>query len=99
MIEYIKEYGVTDADYANLMHELKMEYIELMGLYEVKIREVLNYYNSLGLREEIANIIRQRPDLIITSKENIASFVDQIEPRIFVNIVRDSLEDLIILGL
>lgn len=99
MIKYIKEYGVTQNDYEYILHNARMDVLEIMALSEPTMREVLEYYNSLGLRDSIAKIILYRPDLIIISKENLQDLLSKIDTKAFINIVENAIEDLIILGI
>lgn len=99
MIEYIKEYGITNLDYDYIMHNLKMSYIELMSLTEPNVRKVLEYYNSLGLTHDISEIIIKRPDLIIIPLENLKDLLNKIEPKLFIKIVSNNIDDLILLGI
>lgn len=98
MIEYIKEYGVTNLDFEYISHNVKPEIIELIALSEVTVRENLAYYNSIGIASDIAKIIVARPDLILNDKETIIKTISKIDMNLFRNVVNKSIEDLIILG-
>ena len=99
MIEFIKEYGVTTFDYEYIMHNMKQDIIENIALSENSVREVLEYYNELGIKANIGKILVIRPDLILISKENLEDLIDKIDKNIFVNMVDKSIEDLILLGI
>ncbi len=99
MIEYIKEYGVTDYDYECILHHVKLDLIELMSLSEVTVRKNLSYYNSIGIKADIAKIIMTRPDLILIETEALMESVDKIELDLFINMVEKDIEDLILLGI
>lgn len=99
MIEFIKEYGVTTFDYEYIMHNMKQDIIENIALSENSVREVLEYYNELGIKANIGKILVMRPDLILISKENLEDLIDKIDKNIFVNMVDKSIEDLILLGI
>lgn len=99
MIEYIKEYGVTDLDYDYITSNLPKEILDIMILSENSVREILDYYNTLGLSESVAKIIIKRPDLIIIPKNVLEELINKIEVKTFVNIVKSSIDDLIILGI
>lgn len=99
MIEYIKEYGITNLDYDYIMHNLKMSYIELMSLTEPNVRKVLEYYNSIGITHDISEIIIKRPDLILISLENLKELLSKIDQEIFIKLVSNNIDELIILGI
>lgn len=99
MIEYIKEYGITNQDYEYILKNTPQHILDILILSENKVREVLKYYNSLGITESIATIIINRPDLIIISKDYIEELVTKIGEKIFYNIVKSSVDDLILLGI
>ena len=99
MLEYIKNYGVTDKDYNYIISNVPSYILEIMALSENKVREVLDYYNKIGLKESIALIILKRPDLIIIDKKILEASINKIEIKAFINIVNNSIDDLIILGI
>lgn len=99
MIEFIKEYGVTTFDYEYIMHNMKQDIIENIALSENSVREVLEYYNELGITANIGKILVMRPDLIIISKENLEELINKIDQNVFINMVDKSIEDLILLGI
>lgn len=99
MIEYIKEYGITTLDYEYIMHNVSEDIIQNLALSENMVREVLEYYNEIGINRTISNIIINRPDLILISKENLKDTISKIDLNVFINIVEKSIEDLILLGI
>ena len=99
MIEYIKEYGITNLDYEYIMHNVKMNDIELMALSEPAVRKVLEYYNSIGITHDISEIIIKRPDLILISLENLRDLLGKIDIDVFSRLVSFNIDDLILLGI
>lgn len=99
MLEYIKDYGVTYTDYRYIISNVPSYILEIMALSENKVREVLDYYNKIGLKESIAKIILKRPDLIIIDKKVLEVSINKIQIDTFINIVNNSIDDLIILGI
>ena len=97
MIEYIKEYGVTNMDY--ILSNIPKDVLDIMTLSENSVREVLDYYNTIGLSESVGKIIIKRPDLVIIEKNVLEELINKIEIKTFVNIVKSSIDDLIILGI
>lgn len=99
MIEYIKEYGVTNIEFESIMHNLKAEIIELFALSEIAVRDILSFYNEIGIKKYIANIIMYRPDLVLISKENLKELLSKIDQTLFITLVEKSVEDLILFGI
>lgn len=99
MIKYIKEYGITNRDYEYIIKNTPQYILDTLILSEYNVREVLSYYNSLGITESLTNIIINRPDLVIISKDYIEELVTKIGEKIFYNIVKTSIDDLILLGI
>lgn len=99
MIEFIKEYGVTSLDYEYIMHNLKQDTIEAISLSENSVREIMTFYNDLGITYNIGKILVMRPDLILTSKENLEALFSKIDHDVLLNIIDKSIEDLILLGI
>lgn len=99
MIEFIKEYGITNLDYSYIMHNLKKDIIEAIALNEKKVREVLDYYNTIGIDKNLSKIIMNRPDLILISLENLKDLFSRIDAEVLINIIDISIEDLVLLGI
>ena len=99
MLEYIKDYGVIDTDYHYIISNVPSYILEIMALSENKVREVLDYYNKIGLKETITKIIIKRPDLIIIERKVLEETINKIDLNAFANIVKNSIDDLILLGI
>ncbi len=99
MIDYIKEYGVTTIDYEYIIHNVKSDILELIELSETSVREVLTFYNSIGIYEEISTIIIHRPDLILTQLNVLEEAIKKVRVNAFVGMVRNDIDNLIILGI
>lgn len=99
MIDYIKEYGITNLDFNYIMHNLNNCYIELLALSEPTVRNVLEYYNSIGLTHDISEIIIKRPDLVLISLENLKDLLDKVDLDLFTKLVSYDIDNLILLGI
>ena len=99
MIDYVKEYGVTDLDFEYIMNNLNRDIIDNMILSEPNVREVLSYYNKIGIKENVAKIIVTRPDLILISQKKLEELLSNIDLEILKNMIEKDIEDLIILGI
>lgn len=99
MIEFIKEYGVSINDYENILKNTRVDVIENIALSENSVREVLEYYNSIGISYNISKLIIKRPDLIIISKKHLENLLSKIDINVFKEKVENSIDDLVILGI
>ena len=99
MIEYIKEYGITSLDYEYILHNVSRDVIQALSLSENSVREVLDFYNDIGITKNISKIIINRPDLILITKENLKETISKIDFNVFINIIEKSIDDLILLGI
>ena len=92
MIGYIKNYGISNVQYEYILRDLKKEYLDILDIEEENIKEVLAYYNELGIKESIYNIIMKRFDLIINSK-------DELETKLLRKIVKENIDSLVMFGI
>lgn len=99
MIEFIKEYGITTIDYEYIIHNVDKGIIQNIALSENNVREILDFYNDIGITKEISNIIINRPDLILTNKENLKDTISKIDVDVFKTVIHKSIDDLILLGI
>lgn len=99
MIEYIKEYGIKLKSFEELISSINPIIYEQLVLNETKVREVLKYYNSLGIYDDIVKIIINRPDLIFINLDSLKSVLDNIDRKSLINIVSYSIDELILLGI
>ena len=65
MIEYIKEYGITSLDYEYILHNVSRDVIQALSLSENSVREVLDFYNDIGITKNISKIIKKSIDDLI----------------------------------
>ncbi len=86
-------------DYDYIVSNIPKDIMDIMTITENSVRDVLDYYNTIGLSESVGKIIIKRPDLIIIDKKILEELISKIEIKTFVNIVKSSIDDLIILGI
>ena len=60
-------------DYDYIVSNIPKDIMDIMTITENSVRDVLDYYNTIGLSESVGKIIIKRPDLIIIDKK-ILSF-------------------------
>ena len=99
MIGYIKNYGISNVQYEYILRDLKKEYLDILDIEEENIKEVLAYYNELGIKESIYNIIMKRFDLIINSKAELETKIAKVDIRLLRKIVKDNIDSLVMFGI
>lgn len=99
MLDFLMDYGIKPIDYEYINRHLPKDIIDSILLSEEYVRINLAYYNSIGLTQSIANIIINRPDLIIIDNDILKELVNKIGNNSFINIVKESIDDLILLGI
>ena len=99
MIGYIKNYGISNVQYEYILRDLKKEYIDILDIEEENIKEVLAYYNELGIKESIYNIIMKRFDLIINSKDELETKLAKIDIKLLRKIVKENIDSLVMFGI
>ena len=99
MIEFVKEYGVSSVEYANILASLHPNIISDIELSESEVRKVLSFYKEYGASEYLGNMILKRPDLIVIPMESLEEILSKVNKDIFINIIKNNIEDLIILGI
>lgn len=99
MIGYIKNYGISNVQYEYILRDLKKEYLDILDIEEENIKEVLAYYNELGIKESIYNIIMKRFDLIINSKDELETKLAKIDIKLLRKIVKENVDSLVMFGI
>lgn len=99
MIGYIKNYGISSVQYEYILRDLKKEYLDILDIEEENIKEVLAYYNELGIKESIYNIIMKRFDLIINSKDELETKLAKIDIKLLRKIVKENIDSLVMFGI
>lgn len=99
MIGYIKNYGISNVQYEYILRDLKKEYLDILDIEEENIKEVLAYYNELGIKESIYNIIMKRFDLIINSKAELETKIAKIDIKLLRKIVKENIDSLVMFGI
>ena len=99
MIGYIKNYGISNVQYEYILRDLKKEYLDILDIEEENIKEVLAYYNELGIKESIYNIIMKKFDLIINSKDELETKLAKIDIKLLRKIVKENIDSLVMFGI
>ena len=99
MIDYIKDYCVSNIDYDYIINNMKKSTLEALSLASDNVKETLKYYNSLGLSKDISKIILKRPDLVLMPKDNLVNLFNKIDKKVLAIIIDKDIDDLILFGI
>lgn len=99
MIDYIKDYGVSNIDYDYIINNMKKSTLEALCLASDNVKETLKYYNGLGLSKDIGKIILKRPDLVLMPKDNLVNLFNKIDKNVLAIIIDKDIDDLILFGI
>lgn len=99
MISYIKNYGISNIQYEYILRDLKKEYLDILDIEEENIKQVLAYYNELGIKESIYNIIMKRFDLIINTKAELETKLATMDIKLLRKIVKNNIDSLVMFGI
>lgn len=99
MINYIKNYGISNIQYEYILRDLKKEYIDILDIEEENVKQILGYLNELGIKDSIYNIIMKRFDLIINTKTELEKKLSVIDIKLLRKILKNNIDSLVMFGI
>ena len=98
MINYLLDLGLSQEQLYDTKEEVSNEVYTALELSQSAVVETLTYYKELGVNN-LYNIIVKRPDLVLIKKEDIKASISKIDKQLFINLVNNNIEDLILFGI
>jgi hypothetical protein len=98
MINYLLDLGLSQEELYDIKEELIEEIYTALELSRSVVKETLTYYKELGVNN-LFNIIIKRPDLVLIKKEDVEASISKIDKNLFVNLVNNNIEDLMLFGI
>ena len=98
MINYLLDLGLSQEQLYDIKEEVSNEVYTALELSRSAVVETLTYYKELGVNN-LYNIIVKRPDLVLIKKEDIKASISKIDKQLFINLVNNNIEDLILFGI
>lgn len=98
MINYLLDLGLSQEQLYDIKEEVSKEVYTALELSRSAVVETLTYYKELGVNN-LYNIIVKRPDLVLIKKEDIKASISKIDKQLFINLVNNNIEDLILFGI
>lgn len=97
MIDYLKEYGISNFDFEFLVNNLTQEDVQKLILAESNIRENLLYFNKLGIKDNLYKLILYRMELVIMPIDQLKYLLSKVDKDLFVQLVNTNIKNLILL--
>ena len=97
MLNYLLDVGLSPEEIYDINHNLNEDIIGLLELSKNKSIEVIEYYKAIGITN-LTGLIINRPDLVLINKAEAISQSNKIETELFVDLINNNIEDLIIFG-
>lgn len=94
MLEYLKEFNFNEEEIENILKTNDLNVIKNLELMKKNVKEVINYLCDLGV-ENIYNIFEGRIDLFLLPISLIKQNFTKLDKEMLVNILNNSLSDLI----
>lgn len=94
MLEYLKEFNFNDDEIENILKSNDLNVIKNLELMKKNVKEIIKYLYELGV-ENMYNIFEGRIDLFLLPISIIKQNFTKLDKDMLVNILNNSLSDLI----
>ena len=94
MLDYLKEFNLKDEEIENILNSNDLNIIKNLELMKKNVKEVINYLYEIGV-ENIYNIFEGRIDLFLLPITLIKQNFTKLDKDMLVNILNNSIGDLI----
>lgn len=94
MLEYLKEFNFREDEIESILKSNDLNIIKNLELMKKNVKEVINYLYEIGV-ENMFNIFEGRIDLFLLPISMIKQNFTKLDQEMLVNILNNSLSDLI----
>lgn len=94
MLEYLKEFNFKDEEIDSILKTNELNIIKNLELMKKNVKEVINYLYNIGV-EDMFNIFDKRIDLFLLPLSLIEQNFTKLDKEMLVNILNNSIGDLI----
>ena len=98
MLNYLLDLNISPEEIYDINHTLNEDVITSLELSKSIVIETLNYYKELGITN-LSNIIINRPDLVLIKKDDVKESVSKMDKELFISLINNDIEDLILFGI
>ncbi|MDD2504854.1 MAG: hypothetical protein PHF21_01110 [Bacilli bacterium] len=94
MIDYLKQFNITNDDIKTLKTHLTKEVVKNLEIAQVNVIEVLNFLKEFGVNN-LLNVIKYRPDICLKEKRDLERDLTLFDKDLLIFIFNNSIDDLI----
>ena len=94
MIDYLKNYNLTDNDLLNIKKRYNASYLNYFEVMMDNVCTVLNYFKSIGVKD-LANILLYRPDLCFRNLDYLKEQLNKYDSKMVLYIFNNDINDLV----
>lgn len=94
MIDYLKNYNLTDNDLLNIKKRYNASYLNYFEVMMDNVCTVLNYFKSIGVKD-LTNILLYRPDLCFRNLDYLKEQLNKYDSKMVLYIFNNDINDLV----
>lgn len=98
MLNYLLDVDMSPEEIYDINHELSGSIVESLDLAKNTVKDSLVYYKEMGINN-LSGLIINRPDLVLMNRKNIETLISKIDKNLFIDMVNNDIEDLILFGI
>ena len=97
MLNYLLDLQFSPEQIHDINEKLEDNILMSLEISKNIVIDTLNYYKEIGIKD-LHNLIINRPDLVLIKREDIEKTISKVTNKLFVNLVNNDIEDLILFG-
>jgi hypothetical protein len=98
MLNYLLDLQFSPEQIHDINEKLEDNILVSLEISKNIVIDTLNYYKEIGIKD-LYNLIINRPDLVLIKREDIEKTISKVTNKLFVNLVNNDIEDLILFGI
>jgi hypothetical protein len=98
MLNYLLDLQFSPEQIHDINEKLEDNILISLEISKNIVVDTLNYYKEIGIKD-LYNLIINRPDLVLIKREDIEKTISKVTNKLFVNLVNNDIEDLILFGI
>ncbi len=98
MLNYLLDLQFSPEQIHDINEKLEDNILVSLEISKNIVVDTLNYYKEIGIKD-LYNLIINRPDLVLIKREDIEKTISKVTNKLFVNLVNNDIEDLILFGI
>jgi hypothetical protein len=98
MLNYLLDLQFSPEQIHDINEKLEDNILISLEISKNIVIDTLNYYKEIGIKD-LYNLLINRPDLVLIKREDIEKTISKVTNKLFVNLVNNDIEDLILFGI